>query len=311
MQAQKFKEKIIISPTLFTHNQLLADYFEVFPVTTMSKVDGVLEKHADIGAIVLDQSQHHEWLSVTHRLKRNASTFHGVIIILVTEVTLEGVALALEAGADDYMCTPATPQELVAHILMNIRRSQRDQSINPLTKLPGNGIIMHTLQERLLQSWALLWIDLDNFKAYNDYYGFSRGDALLQKTAHIIVTTVKKCGNETDFVGHVGGDDFMVISTPPHAPTLAQDMCSTFDAHVVNFYDTKDFMHKALTLPNRQGILQTFPLITLSIAIVSNEKRSINSIAHLSQIAAELKCYAKTSRHRPTGSWYVKDRRRT
>lgn len=309
MQAQKFKEKIIISSTLLTLNPLLTDYFEVFPVSTISDIDNALENDDNIGAILLNQHQHHEWLNFTRRLKRNALTFHCVIIILVTEVTLEGLAQALESGADDYISTPATPYELITRILMNIRRSQRDQSASPLTKLPGNGIIMHRLQERLPQPWALLWIDLDYFKAYNDYYGFSRGDMLLNKTALTIVAAVKKCGSESDFVGHVGGDDFMVISTPSHASMIAQEICSSFDAQVTHFYDKKDFTRKSITLSNRQGMLETFPLITLSIAIVSNETRPINSIAQISQIAAELKCYAKTSRHRPTGSWYVKDRR--
>ncbi|MFA5306553.1 MAG: diguanylate cyclase, partial [Candidatus Babeliales bacterium] len=240
MHAQKFKEKIIISDTLFGCNQLLADYFEVFPVVTIRDIDCVLEDHHDIGAILLDQLRFNEWLSLTRRLKMNAATFHCVIIIFVSNVTLDGLAQALEAGADDYISVPATPHELVARIIMNLRRSQRDQNANPLTKLPGNGIIMHTIQERLFQPWALLWIDLDNFKAYNDYYGFARGDELLQKTANIIVAAVKQCGCSADFVGHLGGDDFMVISTPPYAPILAQKICSAFDFHAINFYDEKD-----------------------------------------------------------------------
>jgi GGDEF domain-containing protein len=112
-------------------------------------------------------------------------------------------------------------------------------------------------------------------------------------------------------VGHLGGDDFMVISTPPYAPILAQKICSAFDAHAINFYDEKDFARKSITIPNRQGTLQTFQLITLSIAIVSNEQRHISSIPQIAHLAAELKCYAKTTSERHRGSWYVKDRRLT
>ncbi len=312
MQVQKTKEKIIISITLLAKNSILSDYFEVLPVASAHKIHDLCATLTNIAGIVLDQSDHaDEWRTLTYALKRNAKTFHCVIIIIVKEITLEGLTQALEAGADDYMSVPATPHELAARIMMSLRRAQRDQNANPLTKLPGNGAIMYTLHERLDQPLALLFIDLDNFKAYNDYYGFARGDDLLKKTAHIVITAVKNQGSDTDFVGHLGGDDFMVVSTPEHALKIAQEICSTFDAQVSAFYDESDFEQCSISIPNRQGTLQTFPLITLSIAIVSNATRPVSSTAQISQIAAELKCYAKTSRNRPTGSWYVKDRRRT
>jgi diguanylate cyclase (GGDEF)-like protein len=306
----KSRKKIILARTTAEHNTKLAQQFDVLVATTTAQVFDHLTHHADIAAVVLDQAlQLIHWDAVTRGLKENFSTFHIVVIILTTHITSEGITAALTAGADDYLAYPLTDDELAAHIALNLHRSQRDQNSNPLTRLPGNTAITRIISERLGQPLALLYIDLDNFKAYNDYYGFQRGDMVLVATATLITTIVKNHGSSLDFVGHLGGDDFVVITVPDRAEIIAQHLCSAFDTHAATFYEEPNRATGAITVRNRRGILQTYPIITLSVAIVWNKYRSLTTIPLIASIAAELKWYAKTIGTQQAGSRYVKDRR--
>jgi diguanylate cyclase (GGDEF)-like protein len=207
------------------------------------------------------------------------------------------------------MKKPFDPQELRARLTMNIRRAERDQNANPLTKLPGNSIINRTILQRLKTQLAILYVDLDNFKAYNDKYGFNLGDDVLKYTAETLIFAVKNHGNARDFIGHIGGDDFIILSTPEKAETIATTICTLFDEKSEQFYNEEDRTRKKINSYDRLGNLQEFPLVSISIAVVSNEKKELSSTAQIAQIAAELKHYAKTKPHGKLGSNYVKDRR--
>ncbi|MFA6263909.1 MAG: diguanylate cyclase [Candidatus Babeliales bacterium] len=304
------KEQIIIASTTWESNPLLAQQFDIIQAATPKQVFEQVECHPEIAAVVLDQELTHlEWQTVTRRLKNHFATFHIVIIILAPSITPLHIMTAIDAGADDCFKNPTDADELTARITLNIRRSHRDQNSNPLTRLPGNTAITRTMHERLEQPLALLYIDLDNFKAYNDHYGFQRGDMVLTATSRLIATIVNQNGTSSDFVGHLGGDDFVVITTPDRAETIAQHICVSFDALAPTFYEEHDRAYGGIVIRNRRGVLQKTPLITLSIATVWNKHRPLTNIPFIATIAAELKWYAKAVGTQQAGSRYVKDRR--
>lgn len=245
----------------------------------------------------------------THILKSNFATYHLPIITLTSQIDRDDMLMAVQMGADDYMKKPFDPIELNARLVMNLRRAERDQNANPLTRLPGNAIINRTILQRLSGPVAILYADLDNFKAYNDKYGFGMGDKVIIFTAHTLAFAVKNAGNPDDFLGHVGGDDFIIVSTPDKAESVAGLICSTLDQGIPDFYNQKDRTNKKIIAYDRQGIMREYPLVSMSIAIITNEKLTLTSTPQIAQIAAELKHYAKTKPQGAVGSNYVKDRR--
>lgn len=167
---------------------------------------------------------------------------------------------------------------------------------SPLTRLPGGIAIENVMKKRLetRQPIAFCMLDLDNFKSYNDRYGYAQGSELLKETAQIIESALKAKGNADDFIGHIGGDDFVVITVPDRMRILGEEIIARFDRRIPDFYDETDRKNGYIMGKSRQGVEMKFPLITISIAIVTNELRAITSPLEASEIAAELKDYAKT-----------------
>ena len=180
---------------------------------------------------------------------------------------------------------------------------------SPLTRLPGGVAIENVLKKRLEtgQPIAFCMIDLDNFKSYNDRYGYAQGSELIKVTARIIEDAVKTKGAIEDFIGHIGGDDFVVITVPSRMRAIGEEIIVNFDRRVPEFYDDKDRKNGYILGKSRQGVEMKFPLITISIAIVTNERRTLSNPLETSEIAAELKDYAKTI----PKSVFVIDKRRT
>lgn len=167
---------------------------------------------------------------------------------------------------------------------------------SPLTRLPGGIAIENILKKRIdnNQPLALCTFDLDNFKAYNDRYGYAQGSEVIKETAHIIEECVKAKGAPEDFIGHIGGDDFVVITVPGRMRPVCEEVIARFDRRIIDFYDAGDKKNGYILGKTRQGVDMKFPIMTISIAIVTNERRQINSPLEASEIAAELKDYAKT-----------------
>jgi GGDEF domain-containing protein len=157
------------------------------------------------------------------------------------------------------------------------------------------------------QPIAFFMIDLDNFKSYNDRYGYAQGSEVLKATAHIVEEAIKTKGVTDDFLGHIGGDDFVVITVPDRMRAICDEIVSTFDRKIPEFYDEVDRKAGFILGKTRQGVEMKFPIITISIAIVTNERRQFTSPLEASEIGAELKDYAKTI----PKSIYVIDKRRS
>ncbi|MGE5172951.1 MAG: diguanylate cyclase [Betaproteobacteria bacterium] len=180
---------------------------------------------------------------------------------------------------------------------------------SPLTRLPGGIAIENVLKKRLESDHPLAFcvLDLDNFKAFNDRYGYASGSEVIKESARIIENAVKAKGTSDDFIGHVGGDDFVVITTPDHMREISSEIIAQFDAKMPSFYSAEDRERGHILGKTRQGIQMQFPIMTISIAIVTNELRKITDPLEASEIAAELKDYAKTI----PKSVFVVDKRRS
>lgn len=208
---------------------------------------------------------------------------------------------------DDFLVRPFTPLEARDRINLTVCRAMRALDANPLSKLPGNTSIIQRIQHLIdkKEDFALAYCDLDFFKSFNDKYGFSRGDEILMMTARVIVNTIKSFGGTKNFVGHVGGDDFVFIMPPDHVEEACQRIVQTFDAIVPNFYDADDRKQGKITSTDRQGEVREFPLMAVSIAVVFNLDGRMEHYGEASAIAMSLKKKAKEN----PKSCYVLDRR--
>lgn len=241
-------------------------------------------------------------------VKKDILLRHLPIIMVTGRGEVEDKVGGIDAGADDYIVKPFEPKELLAHIRMILRRTEIDLEANPLTRLPGNISIMNELTRRIEKGalFAVCYIDLDKFKAYNDKYGFEHGDDVIRETARILIKETQRTGNPDDFVGHIGGDDFVIITTPQTADALCQAIIEEFDKQAPSFYNERDRANGYILAFDRQGNEQKIPLISVSIGVVTNEFRKIEHVAQVGEIGAELKSYAKKVQR----SNYVKDQRK-
>ncbi|NIA13229.1 MAG: diguanylate cyclase [Nitrospiraceae bacterium] len=259
--------------------------------------------------LVLDASRDGAALEESVR-RLKADNVYGhlpVLLILAREETAtESDWEALPA--DDYLMESWTPGEVVSRVRLALARARRDIDANPLTGLPGNQAIMREAGYRLGsgRSFALAYLDLDNFKPYNDKYGFSRGDEVLRMTARVLVNAVTALDSSDTHVGHVGGDDFIFLTPPECLVEVCDEVTRNFDSIVPSFYDEEDRQAGVIRSTDRRGGAKTFPLMTVTIVALDTGTARIKHLAAASTRLAELKRYAKRSQK----SNYVLDRRK-
>ena len=212
-----------------------------------------------------------------------------------------------EIEADDFLVRPFSDREARERVQLTLCRASRAMDANPLTKLPGNTSIISRIQDLIdrKDDFALAYCDLDYFKSFNDKYGFSRGDEVLMMTARVIVNTIRGFTGVRSFVGHVGGDDFVFIVPAKIAEEACRRVVEAFDGIVPHFYDEDDRDRGCIVSTDRQGVVRTFPLMALSIAVVFNTGGRLNHYGEASAIAMGLK---KKAKENPKSS-YVLDRR--
>lgn len=182
-----------------------------------------------------------------------------------------------------------------------------NRTVSPLTGLPGNVQIHSELKKRITkqEEFAVMYFDLDNFKSYNDVYGFLQGDKIIQFTADTILSEIHEDEN-VGFLGHVGGDDFIAIVPYTDVENLCQRIIATFEGKVAEFFNSEDVKKGYLEVPNRKGIIEKFPLTSLSIAVVIADKNRFSNILEIGDVAAQVKHAAKSV----MGSSYIIDRRK-
>jgi diguanylate cyclase (GGDEF)-like protein len=272
----------------------------------LQALDKALELRPEL--ILLDvMMPHMDGFEVAQRLRSDSRTRNVSIIMLTAKAMSADKVLGLTAGADDYIIKPFDPIELVARVKGVLRRAREMKAMSPLTGLPGNLRIQDQIHQ-LVQSeapFALLYADLDNFKAYNDHYGFLRGDNAIQLTARVLQDVVTDMVGEDAFVGHVGGDDFTALSPPDLAEGLCVAIVEKFDREVAALYDPEDYRNGYVEVTNRKGETQRFPILSISIGVATTARRKFSHREEAVAVATELKEYAKRSE----GSAWAIDRR--
>lgn len=245
---------------------------------------------------------------VCKMLRQDESNNLMPIIMLTAQGNEEDKLTGLELGADDYITKPFNPRELISRVKNTLLRIERNRWANPLTGLPGNTEIQSEINYRIAKDmlFSVLYLDVDNFKAYNDVYGFARGDTAIKLIADILMDAVSAFGSQNDFIGHIGGDDFVVITSPEYADTICENIIKEFDERVPELYYESDRKAGFISTTNRKGYIIRYPIMTLSIGVTSNEFRVLQNHIQVAEIAAELKKKAKSI----TGSVYLKDMRR-
>jgi diguanylate cyclase (GGDEF)-like protein len=240
------------------------------------------------------------------RLK--SDSFTGIVPALFlcgkNERNLEA---AFSAGADEVITDKLSATESRVRMEVLLRRSDRDVYVHPSTRLPGTIDIEAEITRRLHQSapFAVCYADLDHFKEFNDRYSYYDGDRVIRILAKILHDVVKGVCGEQGFVGHIGGDDFLFIIPASVVNETCGEIVSIFDALVPYQYSEQDRRAGYFFGKDRRGQLHRVPLMTVSIGVVSNERRQFATAAQVSELATEMKSYAKTL----TGSVYTIDRR--
>jgi PleD family two-component response regulator len=244
---------------------------------------------------------------VAQRLRKNPVTANTSIIMLTAKALSADKVTGLQSGADDYIIKPFDPIELLARVKGTLRRAKEMRNLSPLTGLPGNIRIQEEIERQVREgrAFAVLYCDLDNFKTYNDKYGFVRGDRLIQAIARIVQDAVVELGGSRGFVGHVGGDDFVAVVQPDQAEEIAARICSEFDMAKRDFYDEDDLGRGFVRMEDRRGVVQDIPLVAISIGIATTARRAFEHYGEAVSVATEMKQFAK----REAGSSYAVDRR--
>jgi DNA-binding response OmpR family regulator len=239
------------------------------------------------------------------QLRNDTRTAHVPMLILTAKSTPDDVVTGFETGADDYITKPFNIPELLARIKAQLARAARRPVLNPLTGLPGSILLTEEVKYRLKSSGevALLYVDIDNFKAFNDTYGPARGDRVIHLVAQVIDEALKAVGTGADFIGHIGGDDFAVVTVPGVVPALCNRIIDLFDERVRDLYDPDDLARGYLQGVDRQNVQRRFPITSLSIGVVTNSQRTFEDYEDLTRVAAEMKQFAKQQ----PGSYFAVD----
>jgi GGDEF domain-containing protein len=215
-------------------------------------------------------------------------------------------ARALEAGADEVLSAGLSSRECTLRLRMALRRAERDVSVHPTTLLPGTVQIERDIGERLRAGakFAVCYCDLDHFKEFNDRYGYNNGDRVILILSRILRDVVRAY-SPTAFVGHIGGDDFIFNAPLEDFRMCCEEVIAVFNELIGLHYSPEDSERGFFKGKDRRGEEYEVPLMTLSIGVVTNEHRKFVHTAQISELATEMKAYAKTF----SGSIYVVDRR--
>lgn len=230
---------------------------------------------------------------VTLLISRNILRSIGVLKAAAHMVSFGTFIHLPKVKSNDELGDLSTSFNEMAERLIKLEEAYKDAS--PLTRLPGGIAIENTVKQRIDNKipFAFCMMDLDNFKPFNDRYGYARGNSVIKMTAEILVQVAKESGDATDFVGHIGGDDFVLVSTPERFEQQCRRVIEEFDRRIIDQYDDEDRKQKCIRSVSRQGEHLNFPIMTISIAAINSLKSTVHNYIEVGEIVAELKKYAK------------------
>ena len=296
---------------LIDHLRHAGFIIDIFP-STRGLYDNILANIPNVLLMDLDALDS-EAIGIIQKLKDNPMTFTKPVILAYGSQDVAIEIQALEAGAEDFLRLPFQPEVLAARINTSIRRNTRLQITNPLTGLPGAVYVEEQTIRRLAanQPLALCYVDIDYFKAYNDKYGYRRGDNVIRILATILNEGVTLFGRKGDFVGHIGGDDFVMILDTACVIPVCEYVTKSFDILIPFQYDEEDQAAGYIHSRTRKGEEMRFPIMTVAIGVVSNQTRKIENYLQLTELAAEMKEYAKSitkASHPPQSAFRIDKR---
>ena len=230
------------------------------------------------------------------------------IIVVSSNREKEHAVEVLKTDVQYYIKKPLDDEFFYYTIKNIVGLLTKNRTVSPLTGLPGNVQIQTEMKKRLLNkdTFAILYFDLDNFKAYNDVYGFANGDEIIKFTARTISKHVHQIEGGDNFIGHVGGDDFVSIVGPTDYDILCQGIINEFDKFAVDYYNEVDVERGYVEVANRRGIIEQFPLTTISIAVLEVDSKIYKTTLEIGEVAGQIKHKAKEV----LGSTYVINKRK-
>ncbi|MEU1887377.1 response regulator [Micromonospora sp. WMMD987] len=283
--------------------------FEVLHAGDGQEALDMIERHRPDLAVVDLMMPRIDGLELTRRLRANPITSALPVIMLTAKGMTVDKVHGLSAGADDYLVKPFDTAELVARVSSTLRRNKEFREVSPLTGLPGNSRIRREISDRVRSGvdYAVGYIDIDRFKSVNDRYGFVRGDEFISALARSLHRAVVAIGLPPAFLGHVGGDDFVIVCAPEQIRPLTSRAVVDFEKSADTLYDPSDRERGFVELKDRRGNIRRAALVTLSIGVsLSDARKRFTDPLDAIAVASEMKTVAKSQ----PGSYVAVDRRR-
>ena len=247
-------------------------------------------------------------IDLCRKIRKDEDNTITPVIVVSSNGSKQHRMKILQESIEYYIKKPVD-EEYLYYTVKNLNRLLSiNRRISPLTGLPGNVQIHAELKKRLSRQkpFCVLYLDLDNFKSYNDVYGFLKGDQIIEFTAEVIVREIHDSQLQDSFIGHIGGDDFVAIVDGLNCERLCQNILARFDANVTKYFTDEDLERGYIEVPNRKGIIEQFPLTSLSIGVVVADTNRFHNILEIGEVGAQVKHAAKSV----MGSSYAVDRRK-
>mgnify|MGYP002770120747 FL=1 len=278
-----------------------------FISVTSDQIDIALKNIPSI-IIVNEDAIEVDVLDLCKKIRRDEDNSITPIIVVSSNSEKEHRIEILKESVEYYIKKPVNAQYLYFTIKNLSRLLTINRRISPLTGLPGNVQIHAELKKRISnkEDFSVLYLDLDNFKAYNDVYGFLKGDQIIKFTADTIIRCVHEYVPDGSFIGHIGGDDFIAILPILHCEKVCESIISNFDAQVVKFFTDEDVEKGYIEVANRKGVIEQFALTSISIGVVEADKGRFSNMLEIGEVGAQVKHLAKSI----MGSSYSIDRRK-
>lgn len=273
-----------------------------------NEIDYVLQNIPTL-IIINEDKINTDIVGMCRRIRDNEDNRATPIIVVSSNTEKEHRLKILDTSVEYYIRKPVDIDYLYYTIKNIVTLMYVNRGVSPLTGLPGNMQIEAELKRRLRKKteFSILYFDLDNFKAYNDIYGFLKGDEIIKLTSKIIQRNIHDMDIEESFIGHIGGDDFVaIVSSGIDFERICQNIIIEFDYEILEYFSDEDSERGYMEVANRKGILEQFPLVSLSVGVVVIEKGRFKNILEIGEVGAQVKHVAKST----MGSTYVIDRRK-
>ena len=273
-----------------------------------AELEALIQKHILDLLVIAGRGTFEAELKLVKRIKTHAILSLAPLVLYHPCPQKKVILSGFDFGADDFFFSKWDTKLYSSKFKMILNRSRRDLGVNPTTRLPGTNIIQREMSRRVekRKRFAVCYADLDNFKAYNDYYGYHYGDGLIKMTSEIIRDVVYS-HTKDGFVGHIGGDDFVFIIPPDKVHLICERIINIFDRMIIRRYKKEDVLRGYIVTTNRRGKNEKYPIMTLSIAVIVNQKSMFKHVGEISRMIMDLKCYTKTL---PGSNYFIERRKK-